>query len=105
MEPNIKIWYYKHIPTSFDIKLFYHLLDLILYLGIVCLLSKIDYWKDYNIWPCHPIMYEMGMSRDRFLFLWIHFHISSVDLPDVENEQDDCYVGGNEDLEENSLTG
>ena len=50
-------------------------------------------------------MYEMGMSQDRFLFLWIHFHISSVDLPDVENEQDDCYVGGNEDLEENSLTG
>ena len=45
------------------------------------------------------------MSRDRFAFLWRNFNILSVDLSDVEKEQDDCYVGGDEDLEENVLTG
>ena len=45
------------------------------------------------------------MSRDQFSFLWRNFHIYSVDLSYVEKEQDDCYVGGNEESEENALTG
>ena len=45
------------------------------------------------------------MSRDQFSFLWRNFHIYSVDLSYVEKEQDDCYVGGNEESEENGLTG
>ena len=45
------------------------------------------------------------MSQDRFAFLWRHFHISSVELSDVEKEQDDYYVGGNEYLGDNALTG
>ena len=38
----------------------------------------------------------MGMSRYRFAFLWRRFHNFSVDLSDLEKEQDDFYVGGNE---------
>ena len=45
----------------------------------------------------------MGTIRDCFVFLWRNFHISSVDLSDIENKQDDCYVGGNEDLEDSTL--
>ena len=47
----------------------------------------------------------MGMSRYRFAFLWRRFHNFSVDLSDLEKEEDDFYVGVNEQLEENSLTG
>ena len=34
-----------------------------------------------------------------------YHHISNVELSDVEKEHDDYYVGGNEDLGENALTG
>ena len=74
-------------------------------MGVVCLPYKTDYWKDDYNWPYNPIMYEMGMSQDQFEFLWRSFHISSVELSDVNNEQDYCYVGGNEDLENNVLAG
>ena len=36
---------------------------------------------------------------------WLSFLCSSIDLPYVDFEQDDCYVGGNEELEENELIG
>ena len=85
MESDIKIWYQKHMSAPFDIKSFYCLFDLILCISGVCLPYKIEYWKYDNICPYHPIMHEMGMSLDSFTFLWIHFHISSVDLSDVEN--------------------
>ena len=50
-------------------------------------------------------MHELGMSHDWFVFMWRIFHISSVNLSDIDKEQDDCYVGGNEESEENALTG
>ena len=45
------------------------------------------------------------MSQIHFSFLWRYFHISIVDILDVQNEQDDCYVGVNDDFEDNALTG
>ena len=38
------------------------MLDLIFYMGVVCLPFKTDYGKDDNICPHKPIMHEMGMS-------------------------------------------
>ena len=58
---------------------------MILCMCVVSLPGKADYWKDDNIWPYHPIMHEMGISQYCFAFLWRHYHISNVDLIDVEN--------------------
>ena len=68
------------MSDPFDLKLLYILFALIFYMGVVCLICKIDYWKDDNIWPYHPIMHEMGMIRDRFAFLWGKLLISIVGL-------------------------
>ena len=50
-------------------------------------------------------MHEMGMSQYLFAFMWINFHIYSLDLSDVDKEQDNCYVEESEELEENQLPG
>ena len=83
----------------------YYLLALIFYLGVVYLPCNTDCCKYDNTWTYHPIMNEMGMSQDQFEFLWRKFHISSVDLSHKEKEQEYFYVRGNEDLEDNALTG
>ena len=85
LEPNLQIWDQKHMSAPFDLQWFYHLLALVFYMGVVCLTFKTTYWKYDIIWPCHPIMYEMGMIQYRFVFMWRQFHISSVDLSDAEN--------------------
>ena len=85
LEQNIQIWDQKHMSVPFYFKTFYHLLALVFYMGVVCLTFKTTYWKYAIIWPCHPIMYEMGMIQYRFVFMWRQFHISSVDLSDAEN--------------------
>ena len=72
-------------------------------MGIVCVPFKTEYNKDNIIWTYHPIMHEMGMRWDQFKFLWRIFHISSVDLSDVENEENDFYVERNEEWEDNAL--
>ena len=45
------------MSAPFDIKLLYHLLALIFYMGIVCITSKTDYCKDDNISPYQTIMH------------------------------------------------
>ena len=47
----------------------------------------------------------MGMIQDSFALLWRYFRISSIDLSDVDNEQDISYVGGNKKVEENAMAG
>ena len=37
--------------------------------------------------------------------MWRHFHISSINLSDVQIKQDGCYVGIHGELEENELAG
>ena len=43
-------------------------------------------------------MHEIVMIKDSFVLMWINFTISSIDLSDVENEKNGCYVGGNEEV-------
>ena len=75
MEPNIQTWYQKHMSFPFDFKSFYRLLDLILYMGVVCIPCKADYWKCDNIFPYHTVMHKIGMIQDHFSLLWIPFTI------------------------------
>ena len=49
LEPYLQIWDQKHMFAIFDLKSFYHLLALILYMGIVCLPCNVDNWKDNDI--------------------------------------------------------
>ena len=69
LEPNLQTWDQKRISESFDIQSIYNLLYLIFYMGVVFLTCKTDYCKYYNNWPYHPIMHEMGMGLDCFLFM------------------------------------
>ena len=74
LEPNIQTWYRKHVSEPFYFTSCYHLLALILYMGVFLIPCKKEYWKYDNTWTYHPIIHEMEMSP------WIIFHISSVDL-------------------------
>ena len=85
LELNLQIWYQKHMSVPFDIKSFFRLLALMLYMGIFCLPCKKDYWKYDIIYPYQPIMYEMVMSQYWIAFMWRHFNISVVDLLDIRN--------------------
>ena len=67
-------------------------------MGIVRMPAMIDYWSKecYQWMPSHPICYVNGMTRQRFEFLWRHFHSNhatdvdfTVDAEEVENESDD----------------
>eukprot|EP00957_Ditylum_brightwellii_P052378 3972460-Ditylum_brightwellii.AAC.1 len=56
-------------------------------MGIVKLPSKSDYFCDSGTWPYHPIMRELGMTRNSFTFLWWHLHLSTVDMSTVEAKE------------------
>ena len=35
--------------------------------------------------PTHPVCQAYGMTRDRFCFLWRHFHLVEQDVTEDEN--------------------
>ena len=53
--------------------------------------SKRDYWTTKEWMPYHPLVHELGMTRDRFLFIWRHFHVSqpSLDPITIHTEDDE----------------
>eukprot|EP00957_Ditylum_brightwellii_P084940 6459073-Ditylum_brightwellii.AAC.1 len=56
-------------------------------MGIVKLPSKSDYFCDSGYWPYHPVMRELGVTRDYFTFFWRHLHLSTVYMSAVEAEE------------------
>ena len=55
----------------------YHFLTMIYYMGIVRLPdTKDDYWSSEKWMPEHPLCVEHGMTRNRFRFIWRHFHVN-----------------------------
>eukprot|EP00957_Ditylum_brightwellii_P080767 6142962-Ditylum_brightwellii.AAC.1 len=46
-------------------------------MGICKLPCKTDYWSNHPLIPTHPIASMLGMTRDRFGFVWRHFHVQS----------------------------
>jgi len=87
LQPDLKIWKDKKISAPYDNSSVYHLFACLYYMGIVKLPSKSDYFCDSGYWPYHPVMRELGMTRDRFTFLWRHLHLSTVDMSAVEAEE------------------
>eukprot|EP00957_Ditylum_brightwellii_P095668 7289018-Ditylum_brightwellii.AAC.1 len=46
-------------------------------MGICKLTSKRDYLSTHQYMPSHAIATKFGMMRDRFNFIWQHFHVQS----------------------------
>ena len=71
-------------------------------MGVVCLPTKRDYWRNDDVWPYHPLMHDLDMTWDRFSFMWRHFHLTDVDMAGVEMEEAEEVYGqhhhGGEDL-------
>ena len=100
-KPDLKYWQQKRNTRPFTIACMYHFLAILYYFGLVRLPSKRDYWDCDKYMPQHVITKELGMSRDRFNFLWRHFHVSSDDLDEVE--ETDGEETENEDLVEQTV--
>mgnify|MGYP003324008950 FL=1 len=60
-------------------------------MGIARLPCKRDYWSTKKWMPYHPLVHELGMTRNRFLFIWRHFHVSppSEDPNSIHVEDDE----------------
>ena len=86
-EPTLSLW---KSPSSKVMKLseMYQFFACIYYMGLVKLNAKTDYWRNDGFWPYHPIMHDMSMTRDRFAFVWRHFHLSPVDIATVRREEE-----------------
>eukprot|EP00957_Ditylum_brightwellii_P178891 13626367-Ditylum_brightwellii.AAC.1 len=59
------------------------------YMGVVRLPLTADYWSSHPCMPKHFVMIELGMSRNRFYFMWRHFHIYDNEEINVEEEEGD----------------
>ena len=57
------------------------------YIGIVALPAKLDYWTTSPYHSFHKITHELGMTQDRFQFLWRHFHIRKSNVKGLEEEE------------------
>ena len=75
--PNLDCWKRKKDSRPITAGCVYHFLAMIYYMGIVRLPdTKDDYWSNEKWMPQHPICLENEMSRNRFRFIWRHFHVN-----------------------------
>ena len=69
-EKDLAAWKNMNNSRHFTVAETYHFLAIIYYMGIVKLPSKTDYWSTDPLMPIHSIATELGMTRDRFEFLF-----------------------------------
>ena len=74
--PELKCWKDKKRSAPFTVSNIYHFLAMIYYFGVTQLPSKSDYWVEGHYVPQHNIAHELGMTRERFKFIWRNFHVS-----------------------------
>ena len=98
-EPELILWSNK-ISNPITLSEIYQLLSLIYYFGLVKLPSKRDYWNTHPLMSYHPICHALDMSRDRFFFIWRHFHLNQPIQNDFENKIGDNSDETDEPLEE-----
>ena len=73
-QPDLKFWQRSSSRkvTASEIMKF---LGIIHYMGLVKLPSKRDYWSTNPLMPFHQFINKLQMTRDRFEFIWRHFHM------------------------------
>ena len=95
-EPHLWMWTKKWSSDITHGNL-YHFLAIIYYMGICKLPSKTDYWSTHKFMPKHEITTMFGMTRDRFKFIWRHFHVQA----ETEHyQEDDGTEDEDDDMEE-----
>ncbi len=63
--------------------------------------AKVDYWKKLGKYTSmHPIVITLGMTRDRYIFLWRHFHVSEATKEDLKDSFKNDLNDNDEDLVE-----
>ena len=93
--PDLNIWRRKSDSAPFTMKCMYQYLAILMYMGIVKLPCKDDYWSTDEVMPSHSLCNMWGMNRNRFRFLFRHFHILSSD----QDDEDEIGGGGDSDEE------
>jgi len=74
-EPKLSCFKSQKTSRAFTSSCIYHFLAIIYYFGMVRLPSKRDYWERGIYWmPTHPICKINELNREKFEFLWRHFH-------------------------------
>jgi hypothetical protein len=68
--------------------------SIVLYMGVVQLPAKADYWSSDPDWPTHPLL--KGMSATRFNEIWMNIHFTPVVGELDENDEPE---GETEDVE------
>ena len=97
-EPNLKCWKNEKVSAPFTRATMYHFLALVSYFGMVKMPSRRDYWSTHYLLPRHRIATELGMTRNRFDFLWRHFHCNT---PQQQDSDDDDYDSEDDDDDHN----
>ena len=97
-EPKLSCFRSRATSRAFTSSCIYHFLALIYYFGMVRLPSKRDYWERGIYWmPSHPICEINGLNRERFEFIWRHFHCNHATDDDFVQENEKNEDENNED--------
>lgn len=63
-----------------------HFLTIVMYMGVVRLPAKRDYWSTRKLMPSHEVCTAHGMTRSKFLYLYSNFHLVGPDGGSAEEE-------------------
>ena len=98
--PKLDVWKRRTDSRPINISYIYQFISIIYYNGIVRLPSKEDYWSNEPLMSTHDLCIQLGMSRNRFRFLWRFFHCNfPIETDFDEVEQSDVGGGANEEEE------
>lgn len=64
-----------------------HFLAIVMYMGIVRLPDKRDYWSTRKLMPSHDVCQAHHMSRTKFLYLYKNFHLIGPEHDEEEEEE------------------
>ena len=104
-DPDYWMWS-RHLSSKpFTISCVYQFIAMLYYFGICRMPSKRDYWSNDQYMPQHAICKELGMTRDRFDFLWRHFKVSPTTADDLANNTSDTKESQGTDVDDDDLVG
>eukprot|EP00957_Ditylum_brightwellii_P021929 1654161-Ditylum_brightwellii.AAC.2 len=107
MSPDLKVWKNRKASAPFSVADIFYLFVLIFYFGIVRLPAKRDYWSQQQYMPKHEICTELDMTRDKFAFLWHHFHVyedENIEEEAIEDRTSDSdNISDDDNLQEINL--